>query len=222
MKNSISIKLVSIFFPFLFFSCTKNNSNLYRNSPTIPAKQEGYATAETKSITDSSTLNLIYSYVENNVSPLYYNNNVVTFTNAYFSTSSEGSPISTYYSNSTLNDSVSFSLALIYNSDSSKILDYMYVKTTTISETHKILTYYNSSQVSQFEVEINTVTGVVEMRIATGQQVMDCVTHFYSDEGWVSLGLWVGTLFDPGIGVSVVAACAIGQTFFPSNLHPHH
>lgn len=164
---------------------------------------------------------MINDYISKHVSPVLYSGNVVNFNNSYFSTSSTASTIVTYYCNSNSIDNIVFSLALIYNSDSAGVVDYMIVKTTTISDTHKILSYYNSSQVLLYEVEINTVTGTVDMRIATGQQVMDCITYFYSNAGWVSVGLTIGTMFDHGIGVSVAAACAIGQTFFPSSIeHP--
>lgn len=42
-----------------------------------------------------------------------------------------------------------------------------------------------------------------------GQDVMDCITDHYSKKGWMSVALWVGTAFYPGVALSVTGACAV-------------
>lgn len=42
-----------------------------------------------------------------------------------------------------------------------------------------------------------------------GQKVMDCITDHYSQKGWLSVALWVGTAFYPGVALSVAGACAV-------------
>lgn len=81
------------------------------------------------------------------------------------------------------------------------------MKTIAHSETFKTLEYYQNGQL-QFAVDINTENNTIAFR-RTGQQVADCINRYYTQSGWLSVGLWLGTLFDPGIGVCVATACAV-------------
>jgi len=210
-----------ILFPFVLFTsilflcnCNKEKASdtVSPNKQSIPlAKENGYGPFETLAVSDQDKLAMINSYTDDNVSPIMYLGNDVVFGEKYFSTRAAGTTITAYYSNSEPIDNVVFSRALIYNSDSSAIVNYLIVKTTTISESYKTLAYFTSNNALIFEVGINTSTGTVEM-LATGQQVADCITDFYSNQGWLSVGLWVGTLFDPGIGACVASACIVGQS----------
>ena len=43
-----------------------------------------------------------------------------------------------------------------------------------------------------------------------GQRTIDCISSAYTQQGWFSVVLWVGTLVDPGVGVAAAAGCAAG------------
>ncbi|MBS1776442.1 MAG: hypothetical protein JSS64_09210 [Bacteroidetes bacterium] len=157
----------------------------------------------------------VVSYINNNIPTIRYNNKDVSFDlTKLYQTKGEGSTITTYYVKSTNQfDSVEFALAPIYNSDSSKITSYMVVKTTILSDNVKRIDYLGNNDQIVYSIEVNLIDQTVQL-LKAGQATMNCITDFYSNHGWVSVGLWVGTLLDSGIGVTVAAACAVGQSFY--------
>ncbi|HNP18506.1 MAG TPA: hypothetical protein PKL31_08745 [Fulvivirga sp.] len=59
--------------------------------------------------------------------------------------------------------------------------------------------------------KINSIDkGNFNSRTECGQATMNCINSAYSNFGWASVALWVGTVLDPAIGLGVAAGCAIG------------
>lgn len=52
-----------------------------------------------------------------------------------------------------------------------------------------------------------------EILIRRRQSVWQCIKMYYSDCGPVSFGLWVGTLFEPWVGVGVAGFCCISSGY---------
>lgn len=73
-------------------------------------------------------------------------------------------------------------------------------KTNTINiipSSQQILTTKHSSESVKFKASGDW-----------GQDTMDCITHAYSSNGWVSVWAWVQTAFVPATAVAVAGACA--------------
>lgn len=54
-----------------------------------------------------------------------------------------------------------------------------------------------------------TLTEMECLKGGDGKRAVDCIKDAYENHGWGSFALWVGTLIDPMIGVSVGAGCAV-------------
>lgn len=71
----------------------------------------------------------------------------------------------------------------------------------------------------EFKLSLNKETNLVSTEILQrniykcfdiGECTIDCIDHWYTEEGWTSVALWVTTLVDPYIGVAAAAGCAGG------------
>lgn len=60
---------------------------------------------------------------------------------------------------------------------------------------------------------VTTQHGLNATSDSCGQGAMDCVSDFYTNKGWLSLGLFVASAFAWGVPVGVAGGCAIGVCF---------
>jgi hypothetical protein len=68
------------------------------------------------------------------------------------------------------------------------------------------MVYMDDGSVATLE-GLNATTG------PCGQGAMDCITEFYTNKGWLSLGLFVASAFAWGVPVGVAGGCLIGVCF---------
>ncbi|MCB9045090.1 MAG: hypothetical protein H6550_03005 [Chitinophagales bacterium] len=203
------------------YSCKKNNqiSKVETvNQKALATEEDGYGPFETTSVTNPTTVTDVNTYISNNVSSIQHDNNgvletVIFNTQDLSLTTGYDLSVSTYYAYSTNSfGNIQYALAVIYNSELSAYTDYMILKINNISSTYKEIEFYNSSNNLMYTIEWDQANNEARAVAPSGQNVMDCITDFYTNRGWVSVGLWLGTLVDPGIGGCVAAACAIGET----------
>ena len=170
---------------------------------------------ETTLIEDTAAIAEITNYINDSVPVITHNGNdvLLDFSTIYM-TEAAGTTIKSYYVHSVSDSAnVEFAVAAIFNSDSSRITGYMIAKTTHLSDSIKSIDYIDDENEIFCSIEIDLANETVDLKQLkpTGQNVMDCITDFYTRRGWLSVGLWVGTLLDPGIGVTVASACIVGQ-----------
>jgi len=98
----------------------------------------------------------------------------------------------------------------------------MIIKTTTPVDGYAQIEYYNEAGtlLSTFNVNQNDETVTLTYKYTysvsgrtaecgNGDEVLECVLDAYEGHGWYSVGLFVGTLFAPEIGLIVVGACGL-------------
>ena len=40
-----------------------------------------------------------------------------------------------------------------------------------------------------------------------GDDVADCIADAYTNHGWISVVIWVGTLYNAGLGIGIALGC---------------
>lgn len=78
--------------------------------------------------------------------------------------------------------------------------------------TDQIPTQTGYNKVSFIPIPGNNQVGQLRLRPPRqcGQIVSDCIADFYTNQGWLSVGLFLGTIVAPEIGVGIVAGCMLG------------
>ena len=97
------------------------------------------------------------------------------------------------------------------------------IRRICLSENLYRIDYFTPSMKLYLSVKVNVVTKLSTIEFidevlietgktkASGQDVMDCITGFYSEEGWLSVALWVGTAFYPPVALSVAGSCVVTE-----------
>ena len=116
--------------------------------------------------------------------------------------------------NSQKNTNINF----VVNSNN-EIFDLFFTDVETLSENKKIIKHYDIYNNLRFSYavdvdgkSITTANNIVNYEYRTnargcGQAVMDCITDNYSNHGWSSVALWIGSAIFPEVIVGVAAVC---------------
>lgn len=107
-----------------------------------------------------------------------------------------------------------FSLSFIFENGLVKTHMFSRVNTT---DGKKDLEIFNNEFNSLYTLKYDTLsesismmespTGVQSRNSGCGQATLNCISHHYTKDGWYSIGLWIGTLVQPSVGIVVAAAC---------------
>lgn len=96
------------------------------------------------------------------------------------------------------------------------IYNVMVLKTTSINDDEKRLEYFDTDDVlllsvdgniSKDTVKVNYVIQNDTSRLCSGQQTMNCLSNAYTNHGWASLGLTIGSIFYPELTIIVAGGC---------------
>ncbi|PTB96466.1 hypothetical protein C9994_07280 [Marivirga lumbricoides] len=113
-------------------------------------------------------------------------------------------------------DEDNYGLAAVY-SDDGDLEANLIIKTIRLSEKVYQIDYLTTSLTLLYSVKIDNENEVLSTlykletknsRIACGQDTMDCINDAYTNHGWISVGLWVQSLFLPVTGAAIAGACA--------------
>lgn len=121
------------------------------------------------------------------------------------------------YSNDELGDDVKIGYCIMVSKDN-KVLSSSFVKTTRSTFEHFFIEENSGFKLTKNEkggVELSGTYEKIpqaEAKKSLGQQMIDCINDAYSNHGWYSFGLFVGSLIEPGVG-GVVAYHCYCQTF---------
>ena len=113
-----------------------------------------------------------------------------------------------------------------YRVEGGNIQNALMIRTKRISDTITEITYFTLKGSKLFAVRLNDkgqkatvlysrpniqADKNMDTVSCSSEYTLACMEDFYSNHGWFSVVLTAATLWDPAIGVSVVASCAIGS-----------
>lgn len=113
------------------------------------------------------------------------------------------------------NNKVNYALSFTED-EKGDIYNVMVLKTTSINDDEKRLEYFDTDDVLLLSVDGNisrdtvTVNYVIQndtSKLCSGQQTMNCLSNAYTNHGWASLGLTVGSIFYPELTIIVAGGC---------------
>ncbi len=180
---------------------------------------------ETKKVTDVTTKSMITDWYQSNLpssqtkARIGNEEIVFDFDNLTVTTQSDNS-IKTYVANSidySDNSEVNYSLG-IYQ-DGENPTNALILKTVKESNNFNLIEYYSLSGILITSVRVNSDTKSTEIvyvrdgsstsgRVACGNATAQCIANTYTNEGWLSVGLFVLTAINPAVSLSVAGACA--------------
>lgn len=101
--------------------------------------------------------------------------------------------------------------ALTIASNNSVLNAVCFVKTTKKDKSNNILEYRNIKNeiefIINFDLEKQTVSPVSVNKKGCGQALINCINDGYTNQGWVSVGLFLTTAFIPETAAIVAIAC---------------
>lgn len=115
-------------------------------------------------------------------------------------------------------ESASVNYSLGFYELNNEIAQALIVKIDNRKAGFKLIEYYDldSNIKAAVELNLNTkATTIINLKNVNngktmcGQAVADCIGDTYTNQGWLSVALVVGSVFYPGVTLSVAAACTV-------------
>lgn len=114
------------------------------------------------------------------------------------------------------NENDFYTISFLFDENSDIFRSYI-LKTVKVDDFINEVSFYNAEDNSyQFKVIFNKNENVVQIESddinsktkSCGQQIADCVSDAYTNDGWASVGLGILTAFVPETAVAAVLVCA--------------
>lgn len=103
-------------------------------------------------------------------------------------------------------DKFKFGFCVIVDDKTNLILNSSFVKITTKTIEHFFIEDVEGFKLTKTDKE-SVILKSTYGKKGLGQQLIDCINDAYSNHGWYSTALFIGTLFEPWVGGGVAYLC---------------
>lgn len=117
-----------------------------------------------------------------------------------------------------VNNSINKSIAFFMN-EKEEIVNSLIIENKIISDNEREVTYLTVNNEKLMTIKFDKAKNSSEFvfyskNLENGKskpcsdKTLDCIEDFYTDHGWLSVAIWVGSAFGPEVPVAIAIACA--------------